>query len=368
MAGKNILIVEDSRDLGWLLQSALATVSADLKIHVATSAEEALVALPRRRYALAVVDVRLPGLTGLELLTNLRARQNDMKTIVITGVLDADYSQQAEALQADVYLTKPFEMDLFLDMVKRLLDLKTESPDRQSPSEGNGQELHLPGVIAGLRQECTAEAVVLLDESGRVAARAGNGQAAVLETEGGPAVVSSLSAAKNVWRLVGSGTMRGAQIFTGEKMDLVVVPVGEFALAILFSAGQSLLKLASAVESAMAKRDSLVAVLIQMGAPVQVLPPVLPPETINALNEEIASTSEAAIENVPAVEPNGAAEHLSDLLNHPAETLQNQAVDDFWQNASKNSGTGPLNPDALTYDQARQLGLAPEESGDHESG
>jgi CheY-like chemotaxis protein len=368
MAGKNILIVEDAHDLGRLLQSALATVSADLKIHVVSSAEEALHAPPRRRYALAVVDVRLPGLNGLDLIARLRARQKDLKTIAITGVLDAGYSQQAEALQVDAFLTKPFEMSIFLDTVKRLLDLKTEPPERYGPPEGNLPELHLPGVIADLRQECAADAVVLLDESGRVAARAGNSQPEALEAEGGPAVLASLSAAKNVWRLVGYGALRGGQIFTGEKMDLVVMPVGEFALVLGFTVGRSLLKLASALESAMAKRDSLVAVLTQMGAPVQVLAPVLPPETLSALNEEIPLAAEAAAESAPSVEPDGTAEHLSDLLNHPTEKLKSQAVDEFWQNASKNTGTGPLNPDALTYDQARQLGLAPEESGNHESG
>lgn len=146
------------------------------------------------------------------------------------------------------------------------------------------------------------------------------------------------------------------------------MPVGEFALAILFPAGQSLLRLAAALESAMAKRDSLVAVLTQMGEPVQVLPPVLPPETLSALNEENPPAAEAAVESMAAEESNGTAEHLSDLLDHPAETLKNQEADDFWQNASKNGGTGPLNPDALSYDQARQLGLAPEEGGNQESG
>jgi len=368
MAGKTILIVEDSRDLGRLLQAALATVAPDLKIQVVASAEEALQAPPHRRYALAVVDVRLPGINGLDLVSRMRARQKDLKIIAVTGILDAGYSQQAEALKVDAFLTKPFEMNVFLDTARRLLGLRMELPDGQDLPVEDARKQHLPEMIAGLRQECTAAAVVLLDESGRVAARAGNGQAAALEAEGGPAVVAGLSAAQSVWRLVGRGVPRGGQIFTGENMDLVVMPVGEFALAILFPAGQSLLRLAAALESAMAKRDSLVAVLTQMGEPVQVLPPVLPPETLSALNEENPPAAEAAVESMAAEESNGTAEHLSDLLDHPAETLKNQEADDFWQNASKNGGTGPLNPDALSYDQARQLGLAPEEGGNQESG
>lgn len=367
MTGKNVLIVEDSRDLGRLLQSALATVSGEFRIQVVTSAEEALRASPRRSYALAVVDVRLPGINGLDLVSRLRARQKDLKTIVITGILDAGYGQQAEALKVDAFLTKPFEMGVFLDTVKPLIGLKAELPALDSPPEGVSSDLYLPGMMADLRQECAADAVVLLDESGRVAARAGNGPSEILDGVGGPAVLSSLSGAQNVWRLIGRGAMHGGQIFTGEKTDLVVMPVGEFALVLFFPAGRSLLKLAAALESALAKRDSFLAVLTKMGAPVQLLPPVLPPETLSSLNEEIPLAAEA-VESVPAVESNGAAEQLGELLDRPAETLKNQAADDFWQNASNNSGTGPLNPDALTYDQARQLGLAPEEGGNQESG
>jgi len=367
MAGKTILIVEDSRDLGRLLQAALATVGADLKIQVVASAEEALQAPPHRRYGLAVVDVRLPGINGLDLVARLRARQKDLKTIVITGILDAGYGQQAEALKVDAFLTKPFEMNGLLDTAKRLLGLKMNPPDGLDLLVEETRQLHLPEMIAGLRQECAAAAVVLLDESGRVAARAGNGQAASMEAEGGAAVVASLSAAQSVWRLIGRGATRGGQIFTGEKTDLVVMPVGEFALVLFFPARRSLLKLAAALESALAKRESFLAVLTKMGAPVQVLPPVLPPETLSALNEEIPLEAEA-VEGVPAMESNGAAEQLGELLDRPAETLKNQAADDFWQNASTNRGTGPLNPDALTYDQARQLGLAPEEGGNQESG
>jgi len=365
---KNILIVEDTRDLGRLLQSALATLGADLNVQVVPSAEEALLESPRRKFALAVVDVRLPGITGFELISKLRARQNNLKVVVITGMLDAEYRQQSEKLKVDAFFTKPLEMGQFLDTVQRLLELKEEPATLAAPSVSaasvDAENLHLPEMLAGLRQDCSAETVLLLDENGRVAARAGNGQADALEAEGGPLVLAALSAAQKVWRLVGQGITRGGQIFTGEKMDLLVMPLGEFALLLAFPAGRSLLRLAAALESAMALREALLTVLTRMGAPVQVLPPVLPPETLAALSEELplpAAAPEAEPE--PAVESSADAEALGELLSRSMEVLKEGDVDAFWSEAGENAAGAPLHPDALTYDQARQLGLAPEEGG-----
>lgn len=365
MPEKSILIVEDTRDLGRLLQSALATLGADLKVQVVPSAEEALLESPRRKFALAVVDVRLPGITGFELVSKLRARQSELKVIVITGMLDAEYRQQSEKLKVDAFFTKPLEMSVFLNTVERLLDLKQETAPAKAPTEMDVENLHLPELIAGLRQECAAEAVVLLDENGRVVARAGASEMSALETEGGPAVMGSLSAAQKVWRMVGQGAARGGQFFTGEKMSLVLMPVGEFALVVTFPAGCSLLRLAAGLESALAQRDGLLGVLTKMGAPVQLVAPVLPAETLSALAEESEPEAAApAAEPEPVVLMTADAEELGELLSNSAAVLKEDDVDAFWQTASESTGTGPLHPDALTYDQARQLGLAPEEGGE----
>jgi len=365
MVEKSILIVEDTRDLGRLLQSALATLGADLKVQVVPSAEEALLESPRRKFALAVVDLRLPGITGFELIAKLRARQSDLKVMVITGMLDAEYRQQSEKLKVDAFFTKPLEMGQFLDTVQRLLEIKETPAPAADAASVEAPNLHLPEILASLRQDCAAESVVLLDENGRVVARAGNGQTEALGAESGPLVMAGLSAAQKVWRLLGQGAARGGQIFTGDKLDLVVMPVGDFALLLVYPAGRSLLRLAAALESALALRGTLLDVLTRMGAPVQVLPPVLPAETLAALSEELPPPSavEPEAEPEPAPESSADAEALGELLSRPGAALKEDDVDAFWSAAGENAAGAALHPDALTYDQARQLGLAPDEGG-----
>lgn len=364
MAEINILIVEDTRDLGRLLQSALATLGADIKVQVVPSAEEALLESPRKRYSLAVVDVRLPGITGFELVSKLRARQKDLKVIVMTGMLDSEYRQQSENLKVNAFFTKPLEMGDFLNTVQELLDLKVDQPGPENTPEAPQGEDRLPELLAGLRQECAAETVALLDESGHMAACAGSMQTLELEAEGGSWIASSLSAAQKVWRLVGRGPVRGGQIFSGEKKDLLVTPVGEFGLLVIFPAGRSLLRLAAALESAVAVRDRILNVLTQMGAPVQTLPPFVAPETLSALNEETPAEPAAPVETEAPVEESGDAEAMAELLTQSKDILKQDDVDAFWANAGEAAGSAAATPDALSYDQARQLGLAPEEGSE----
>lgn len=370
MADKNILIVDDSRDLGKLLKSAIATLGPDMVVQVVPSAEEALIESPRRHFDLALVDVRLPGITGFDLVTKLRTRQKDLKVIVMTGMMDDEYRQQAEKMKVDVFFTKPLDMSIFLDAVQRLLGLKADPVETENTPAKPEEEAHLPELIAGLRQECAAESMVLLDDNGRVVVRAGSVLDEELENIGGPIILSSLSAAKKVWNLVGHSTIRSGQIFTGNKKDLVVMPVGDFALLAVFPPGRSLLRLAAALESVTTLRDRLLAVLTQIGAPVQTPQPVLPPEALSALNENAQAAPQAPAEAEPAVEESGDLTAMAELFAQSREKLKKEDVDldAFWETASEKTSTATVNPDALSYDQARQLGLAPAENHEPPSG
>ena len=67
MARYHILIVDDQRDVRLLLRTSLETLKLDLEIIDVPSAEEALLVLGKEQIDLMVVDIRLPGMSGLEL-------------------------------------------------------------------------------------------------------------------------------------------------------------------------------------------------------------------------------------------------------------------------------------------------------------
>jgi CheY-like chemotaxis protein len=135
---KRVLIVDDAIDLGRLLQDALKTVHPDIPISVVPSAEEALLEATRFTLDVLVTDLRLPGMSGLDLIRKIRVRQPNVKVILMTGLRPDDrlYKQKDEAT-VDIFLRKPIMAPDFLDAVDQLLG---EGKPQESPVAKPGEE------------------------------------------------------------------------------------------------------------------------------------------------------------------------------------------------------------------------------------
>jgi CheY-like chemotaxis protein len=77
---------------------------------------------------LVLLDLRMPGVSGEELLVQLRARPTlaEVPVVVLSG--DADAARVAAALRADGWLPKPIEMSELLDVVRRFRDAAAPAP------------------------------------------------------------------------------------------------------------------------------------------------------------------------------------------------------------------------------------------------
>jgi two-component system nitrogen regulation response regulator GlnG len=82
-------------------------------------AETALAALRRDRPDVLITDVRMPGRSGLELLTEIRGSQPELPVIVMTAHSDLDSAVAAYQGGAFEYLPKPFDIDQAVDLVRR---------------------------------------------------------------------------------------------------------------------------------------------------------------------------------------------------------------------------------------------------------
>ena len=83
---------------------------------IAKSGEEALVLVDQERPTMALVDVTMPGMSGLELLQKIRAKMPDLVVAKITGLHDEHLARKAASLGAYSYVTKPFDLH-YLELV-----------------------------------------------------------------------------------------------------------------------------------------------------------------------------------------------------------------------------------------------------------
>jgi two-component system response regulator HydG len=114
-----VLIVEDDRQTRTLLATVLADSGYDTLD--ADSGESALDALNGGQTDVILLDLHMPGLSGLETLARLRARQLPTRAIVMTGDASLESAIQALRLGAFDYLTKPLNRRELLDTLARAL-------------------------------------------------------------------------------------------------------------------------------------------------------------------------------------------------------------------------------------------------------
>jgi len=392
MSGKRILIVDDTKEIGRMIQAALETLDATLQVNVLTNAEDALLALPRQPIDLLVVDVRLPGISGLELTRKLRARRQNAKVIQISGINDPHLRDQAIEMGADLFLSKPLVMGEFLTAVQELLGLE-KSRVGSPPSASVADQL------AGLRSRLGAAAAVLVDAHGRLAAREGDlpqGWAAVtadaatgedtagsitLETNLGVSLAECLAAAEKVNPLLGNRSGEKALVLRGEAFDLVAAPVtGAFRLLVVLNRSASTVRLAIALDEVLVAQKNLEKALLEMPlaeptfapgkseaarpatAPIAKTVPVIAGAAAPRAPEMVKSSGSA--KGPAPVEDERLARELETLIRKPGKgALKPAEVETFWEQLSTRSeGAQQDDPDMLSFDQARQMGLAPRET------
>jgi DNA-binding NtrC family response regulator len=100
---KSILIVDDQHEVRRMLRAGIETLDPEFQVLDLPSAEESLVVISMQPVDLLVTDIRLPGISGLELMQKIRKRNPGLKVIVITGLLDPDLLSQVKQAGAEAF-------------------------------------------------------------------------------------------------------------------------------------------------------------------------------------------------------------------------------------------------------------------------
>jgi CheY-like chemotaxis protein len=116
-----ILVVEDEYDGQQVVSKMLEYMG--VKSEVASTAEEALTKMSGQAYTAAVIDLGLPGMDGLTLLSKIRSEPAtaQMPCVIITAYHTSQVKQQALEAGANAYFPKPLDDTIFMREFERLL-------------------------------------------------------------------------------------------------------------------------------------------------------------------------------------------------------------------------------------------------------
>lgn len=120
-----ILVIDDDATVRRGLEVALKNSGYD--VNVAETGKEAIKKSKTKLYNLALVDLRLPDMDGIELLTSMREAAPKMVKIIITGYPSQENAIEAVNRGADGYMVKPYTTEDLLRKIKEQLQKQKEA-------------------------------------------------------------------------------------------------------------------------------------------------------------------------------------------------------------------------------------------------
>jgi len=175
MSDAQILIVDDNRQSALALQKNLRLEG--YKSDVAASAQEALELLEANDYAAIVADLRMPGMSGIELCEETKRRRPETEVVILTAFGTINSAVEAVKKGATDYLTKPVDFDRLSAILRRVVELRRLRAEnralrQQIAAERKSEELigNSPAMSQVLETICTVAAsdatVLIRGESG----------------------------------------------------------------------------------------------------------------------------------------------------------------------------------------------------------
>lgn len=104
---RRMLVVDDEQDIGSLLVDFFS--SRGFSASWAFSGEEALTRLAQTPTDILILDIKLPGLSGIEILRRVKEQYPHVRVVMVTALDQEDLRQQAQRYGAAGYITKPFD-------------------------------------------------------------------------------------------------------------------------------------------------------------------------------------------------------------------------------------------------------------------
>lgn len=119
-----ILIIDDDENI----RKALAAILEEegYMVDTAETAKQAIEKTEKNIYNLALIDIRLPDMEGIELLTKMKDTTPKMRKIIVTGYPTLHNAIEAVNRGADAYILKPFDVEKVLATIKEQLKKQEE--------------------------------------------------------------------------------------------------------------------------------------------------------------------------------------------------------------------------------------------------
>ena len=120
-----ILVADDEESMRWVLSKALKRKG--FSVDLAIDGRQALSMIQDGSYDLAILDIKMPGINGLDLLDKIREQKKDLLVVIMTAEASMKNAVEAMKRGAYDYITKPFDLDVIDAMIENADKEKIEA-------------------------------------------------------------------------------------------------------------------------------------------------------------------------------------------------------------------------------------------------
>lgn len=145
----NIWVIDDDRSIRWVLEKALR--QDGMEVQSFETADRALRQLAREEPDVLVTDIRMPGMSGLELLQAINEQRPELPVIIMTAHSDLDSAVSAYQGGAFEYLPKPFDVDEAIELVRRAIAHRREQ-SRSGVDDSHIESMEIIGEAPSMQE------------------------------------------------------------------------------------------------------------------------------------------------------------------------------------------------------------------------
>lgn len=362
MSSYRVLVVDDNHEIRRMVTASIKTLGTEIDVLDVPSAEEALFISASLPLDLVVLDYRLPGMSGLEMVTLLRKRKPAIKIILVTGVEDAKIRQQVSEANVAAYFFKPIEVDAFLKAVQQCLwpdlekvSLPVPSPiineviatRAKEPAALPSFEPSLGERLSALKQQVRAESVVLVSEVGQILERTGGAEEITANFSLLPALMDAFRASQRVSDAFGKQASESLFFFTQSRQHIFLAPVDPSYVLLVLTTGYIEPDKLGMIDRAIHLAANDLQALLE-NTPETLLQDTNEPHQVELPAEVVIDQETLA--------------GVADMFSRVSPEEIKQEADGFWESLrEKGALDGKSRKDTLSYDEARDMGLAPDE-------
>lgn len=345
------LIVDDQHEVRRMIKAAFEAQFPQAVLQDVPSAEEALILLAQEDFDLMVVDVRLAGMSGLEMIEKARRRQPKLNIVVITGLNDRAIHQQLEQAPIQAWFRKPLPMDDFLACVTNLVGEPASTSPSPQPTASPAESIQPPEASANpldtLCEQLGLSGLGVADSRGVLLAVSTAFPNSLRFSDLSEYFLRVETEVTRIQSRCGAEEFPLPPIYLSKESVVAQIHLDDFR--ILYCVERRTLP---------QQNTRLAIAILQKG---QLLLETLKAEPSIFAQLSASSLPQSAAEPLDNVPPDSALEAL--FQNPSPPIIQTKQADEFWEQVleSSSSNNAPSDSQTLYFDQARELGILPSE-------